>query len=448
MRLKSVLTLSFVLATITALTIACNMGEYSGFKKTKSGVYYKIYTENNNDTTVVRKGTFVSVSLKYGLKDSTLFDSRMSPEPVVIPVSDAQYEGDFYDCLKMLRQGDSATFILKAGPLFTKTFRQPKVPPFMTDESDIYFDIKVYKVQTQEQMSKEKEIRNMELEKKEMLDLEAYIKTNNITVKPTESGIYYLETKKGTGKAPVKDGYISAQYTVSLLSGDKLFSTLDKGEPVEFKYGSPYENEGFMEVIGMMREGGKANAIVPSSKAFGAKGAGKMVPPFSTLYYDIELIKVMSKEEFDANQAKKQAMKKVETEQKDKEEAAAIEKYLKDNHITPTKRMPDGLIYVEKQAGSGPKAMDGKNVKVNYTGKLIDGTVFDASKEGQPLEFAIGRKQVIAGWDEGISLMNTGGKAMLIIPSKLGYKERGTGGGKIPPYATLIFDVELVDAEK
>lgn len=203
-----------------------------------------------------------------------------------------------------------------------------------------------------------------------------------------------------------------------------------------------------MEVIGMMREGGKANAIIPSSKAFGAQGAGQVVPPFSTLYYDIELIKILSIEEFDAKQAKKQEMKKAEGAQKEKDEAAAIEKYLKDNNLTPTTKLPDGLIYIEKQAGTGPKPMDGKKVKVHYTGKLLDGTQFDSSLDkGQPLEFALGRKQVIEGWDEGISLMNVGGKATLIVPSKLGYKERGQGN-IIPPYSTLVFDVELVEAEK
>jgi FKBP-type peptidyl-prolyl cis-trans isomerase len=447
MYLKRILTISILLVILSAMMIACNTGAYSGFKKTKTGLYYKIYTDDNDDTTTARKGTFITISLKYGLKDSTLFDSKESPEPIIIPVSDAQYEGDFYDCLKMLKQGDSATFILKAGPLFTKTFRQPAVPEFMTDESDVYFDVKIHKVQTQEELDRDMQIKNMELEKEELGRLEEYIRINQITAQPNASGIYYLETKKGTGKAPITDGYVTAHYTVHLLGGEKLFSTIDRGEPVDFKYGSQFENEGFMEVIGMMREGGKANAIIPSSKAFGAQGAGQVVPPFSTLYYDIELIKILSLEEFDAKQAKKQEAKKAEGLQKEKEEAAAIEKYMKDNNITATTKLPDGLIYVEKQAGTGPKPMEGKKVKVHYTGKLLDGSKFDSSLDkGEPLEFTLGRKQVIDGWDEGISLMNVGGKAMLIIPSKLGYKERGQGN-IIPPYSTLVFDVELVEAE-
>lgn len=448
MSLKKILTLTIVFASISALMISCNMGAYPGFKKTKTGVYYKIYTKNNEDTTTVHIGSIVTLALKYGLKDSALFDSKSIPQPIVLPVTAAQYEGDFYECLQLLKQGDSATFVLKAGPLFTKTFGQPSVPPFCTDQSDIYFDVKVKKSQTQEEVDKETAVKNMEMEKEEMSGLQSYVTKNNITVQPSTSGIYYLETKKGSGKSPFKDGYVTANYTVYLLGGAKLFSTLERGEPVDFKFGSQFENKGFQEVISMMKEGGKANAIVPSSMAFGAQGAGSVVPAFSTLYYEIELVKIMSNDEFEAKQADKTAKKQAESAQKEKGEGAAIQKYLKDNNLTPTTTLPSGLIYIEKEAGKGPKAVNGKKVKVQYTGKLLNGTVFDSSVErGQPYEFPLGQKAVIEGWDLGIALMKEGGKATLIIPSKLAYKDKGAGDA-IPPFSPLVFDVELVEVEK
>src|SRR5512138_3705392 len=128
MSLKKILTLTIVFACISALMISCNMGAYPGFKKTKTGVYYKIYTKDNEDTTGVRIGSIVTLNLKYGLKDSALFDSKNIPQPIILPVTAPQYEGDFYECLQLMKQGDSATFVLKAGPLFTKTFGQPSVP--------------------------------------------------------------------------------------------------------------------------------------------------------------------------------------------------------------------------------------------------------------------------------------------------------------------------------
>jgi FKBP-type peptidyl-prolyl cis-trans isomerase len=106
-----------------------------------------------------------------------------------------------------------------------------------------------------------------------------------------------------------------------------------------------------------------------------------------------------------------------------------------------------GLRYQIIQKGTGKKAEKGKTVSVHYKGQLPDGTVFDSSyKRKQPLEFPVGVGQVIAGWDEGIQLLNVGDKARLVIPSDLGYGSRGAGG-VIPPDATLIFDVELMDVK-
>ena len=106
-----------------------------------------------------------------------------------------------------------------------------------------------------------------------------------------------------------------------------------------------------------------------------------------------------------------------------------------------------GLEYIETEAGTGVQAEAGKTVSVHYTGKFQDGKVFDSSiSRGDPITFQLGKGKVIKGWDEGIALMKVGGKAQLIIPPDLGYGERGAGG-VVPPNATLVFDVELVDVK-
>lgn len=104
---------------------------------------------------------------------------------------------------------------------------------------------------------------------------------------------------------------------------------------------------------------------------------------------------------------------------------------------------PSGLQYIDIQEGTGASPQEGQIVSVHYTGTLTDGTKFDSSVDrGQPLNFPLGVGRVIKGWDEGILSMKVGGKRKLIIPPQLGY---GAGGrGKIPPNATLLFDVELV----
>jgi FKBP-type peptidyl-prolyl cis-trans isomerase len=129
------------------------------------------------------------------------------------------------------------------------------------------------------------------------------------------------------------------------------------------------------------------------------------------------------------------------------EEETARTAYLTKNSITATPTST-GLIYIEEKKGTGKKAEAGKMVVVQYTGTLLDGTKFDSSLDhgGQPFEFVLGQGQVIPGWDEGIAMMQEGGKAKLIIPSTIGYG--GQAAGPIPPYSTLVFDVELIKVKE
>jgi len=143
-------------------------------------------------------------------------------------------------------------------------------------------------------------------------------------------------------------------------------------------------------------------------------------------------------------------------------EESKIAVYIKKNNLEPLKTT-SGLQYIITEEGTGEKPVAGDTVKVNYTGALIaSGDVFDTSvkevaeknkiynamRPYEPAKFAIGVRQVIPGWDEGLLLLPKGSKAKLIIPSQLGYGERGDGRGVIPPFAPLVFDVELIDILK
>ena len=129
-------------------------------------------------------------------------------------------------------------------------------------------------------------------------------------------------------------------------------------------------------------------------------------------------------------------------------DADALEKLI-GKHLVPRVQMTDsGLKYLELVSGSGDPPNAGQQVTVHYTGMLENGTVFDDSnKGGEPFQFALGEGIVIDGWEEGISMMKQGGRAMLVIPPDLGYGEEGDGGA-VPPNATLVFHVELVAVDK
>jgi len=125
-------------------------------------------------------------------------------------------------------------------------------------------------------------------------------------------------------------------------------------------------------------------------------------------------------------------------------EEKAKQKEILDSVAAGYDETESGLRYQILQKGDGKKATKGAGVSVHYKGQLLDGTVFDSSyKRKEPIDFNVGLGQVIAGWDEGIQLLQVGDKARFVIPSNLAYGSAGAGG-VIPPNATLIFDVELM----
>ena len=111
----------------------------------------------------------------------------------------------------------------------------------------------------------------------------------------------------------------------------------------------------------------------------------------------------------------------------------------------PMVNTPSGLQYADLVVGKGREAHAGEKATVHYTGMLVDGTKFDSSKDrNRPFSFKLGAGRVIKGWDEGVEGMKIGGTRKLVIPPELGYGARGAGSS-IPPNATLIFIVELLD---
>jgi peptidylprolyl isomerase len=230
-------------------------------------------------------------------------------------------------------------------------------------------------------------------------------------MKKTESGLQYVDTKEGDGETPEKGQTCLVHYTGWLwennAKGNEFDSSHKRNAPLAFPVGRGRVIKGWDEGVSTMKVGGKRELVIPPDLAYAARGAGGVIPPNATLFFEVELVGVM-------------------------------------------KRMESGLEYRDIKEGKGPTPKPGQTCVMHYTGWLWQGSKgkkFDSSLDrGEPLPFAIGQKEVIAGWDQGVATMKVGGKRELLIPPDLAYGERGAGG-VIPPNATLLFEVELLDVK-
>lgn len=195
------------------------------------------------------------------------------------------------------------------------------------------------------------------------------------------------------------------------------------------------------EAFLMMSAGDSASFLINADSLF-EKAIRQPMPEFiekgSYLKFIIKMEGLYTMEEYE------ELMNKEANELVEKEDTT-IQEYITSNNLTGVKQ-PSGLYYVQLNPGSGLKAEPGKTVSVHYTGKLLDGTEFDSSIDRGPFEFSLGQGQVIAGWDEGVAMMSVGEKGFFILPSGLAYGARGAGRA-IPPYAVLIFEIELLDVK-
>lgn len=455
MKTRNLITL---ISAISVMMVATACSKYPGFKKSENGIFYKFYVENKDSLKPVESNV-LTMKIRYRAeiegKDSVFFNSADMVRPFEINLQKSDFKGDIYEAFSMLHVGDSATFIINAYDFFTKTAKYPQAPANFDSTSMMYFDVKLLKAESVEAKQKAEMIKNEKLKGEEAGKLQAYLTQNNITQAPTSSGIYFIQQVPGSGPVVATSQFVKLNLTVSSIDGKKLFSTLDANKPVTMEFGKPFDTKGLDEAIGMMRKGSKAKVIVPSVMGFGEKGRRNqqtgefIIPPYTPVVYELEILDIKTKAQQENEQKAEDAkMKKAADEAKAKE-PAMIQEYLKANKIT-AKPTASGLYYIETVKGKGAKPVVGKKVKVSYTGRLLNGKVFDSSFKGgksTPYEFPLGQGAVIAGWDEAIGMMLVGGKATLIVPSKLGYGERQMGPD-ITPFSPLVFDVELVSAEK
>lgn len=284
---RTITKIALIVLAITCVFNFTSCSKYKGFKQDKeSGIYYKFFIQNK-DSLQAQEGDVVSLVYQLGLKDSVLVPAM----PIQEMIQKSLYTGDVYAALKMMHVGDSATFILDADTFF---HYMGGANPF--DTKELYFTFKMTDImpaaEVDKMMKAQEEQYNAMIAQAKMAEdslLNNYLVNNKVTVKPTATGLYYIQTKAGNGEQAAAGKTVKVHYTGKLLDGTVFDSSIDRGEPFEFSLGQRQVIPGWEEGIAMMKVGGKATLIIPSALAYGERG-NQVIPPCSPLVFDVELV--------------------------------------------------------------------------------------------------------------------------------------------------------------
>ncbi len=269
-----------------------------------------------------------------------------------------------------------------------------------------------------------------------------------------QNGLYYRFFTQNGGATPQVGDVMEVHVACLINDTLPLFPTQENMMgPIKKPQFAGDLNKGFL----MMHKGDSASFIVNIDSTFKYLYDMQTLPPefksTDVMRWEIKLKDFYPEKVYAQNFANDiktrndQRALQLQNDYPEESAMAALDlaEYFAKNKIK-ARRTASGLYYVVTKPGNGERPEVGKPVTAHYTGKLLDGTVFDSSVErDQPFQFVLGVGQVIPGWDEGLQLMSKGEKGVLYIPYYLAYGERDMG--TIPPFSNLIFEIELIDFE-
>ena len=264
-----------------------------------------------------------------------------------------------------------------------------------------------------------------------------------------DNGTYFKMEKEGDGKTPIQQGDVVFIHYTMTNERDSLiydYKTMSRpGQPYAMRLSpSAYKGDMF-EMLYKMKVGDSASFALRIDSMFDKyykQPVPNFLDPKGYLIYHLMVDSLIASAKVDSIEKQQRGMQEAYIEKARTSEDSLIRQYLADNNIK-VKPTESGLYIVIKEKGKGPKVKKGDNVEVNYKGMLTSGQVFDASdKHDQAFVFPVGMQQVIPAWDEALENMTVGTKATLLCPSKMCYGPAGSG--PIPPYAPLVFDIEVL----
>ncbi len=270
--------------------LACNIGD--SYKKHPLGFDYQILRKSDNNDNV-KEGDIIELNLKYFTdNDSLLLNSQELTSSFKMQVKTSSHKGGcFEDAIKSMNIGDRYKFKIRADSFYTKTQRV-KIPQNIKPSSHLIFDVEILRKVSQDEVQREIELQHKQLKRREQVMLRQYIEENGIEVKPTQSGLYYIEKKKGKGKKAINGDSLLVHYTGKLINGQVFDSSYDRNEIFLFTLGDSKIIKAWNEGFSFMKEGGEATFIIPSELAYGSKGYSTIIPPFSSLIFDVKLVKI------------------------------------------------------------------------------------------------------------------------------------------------------------
>lgn len=279
------------------LFYSCGNSPYPGYSLTKNGLYYKLIDIGEN-TKHAKTGDYVTAQITIKSEnDSVLYDTRtIGPEgAVTFILPPIEYKKDYREGFLYISEGDSAIFITDAYAFYMRK-NKAAIPASIKLESPIKVYTRVLRIRTPEEhshdMQKEKErIEKGEFEEKKAL--EKYLADNKITAQAISNGMYYIRIREGSGISPDSGNIALLNYRGTFLNG-RCFDFFYESQPFEYMVGQKDQLIQGLEIgVRRMREGERAKFIIPSHLAYGSAGsANEIVPPFTTVIYEVELLKV------------------------------------------------------------------------------------------------------------------------------------------------------------
>jgi FKBP-type peptidyl-prolyl cis-trans isomerase len=269
---------------------------------TPKGAQYQIFTHNTGPK--IKQDDIITFNVVERTdKDSVLFNSYTTGHPIQIKIQPSQNVADLMDIFPLLSAKDSAIVKVPVDSVFKG--HETERPAYLSAKGYISFAIKVEKVQSLAEAIAERNAGIAKMQQNELVIADKYIADNKLAVKATPSGLKYVITQPSTGRKPVAGDTLLVNYTGRTLNG-KVFDSSIKSvaqagglnqpgrnyEPIKVVVGQGQVIPGWDEGLLLLNQGSKATFVIPSTLAYGAQGAGEDIAPFSTLVFDVELVKV------------------------------------------------------------------------------------------------------------------------------------------------------------